>query len=78
MIIHIRTQVSQFHLVGISELQYKMRIISDSKLFFCLEDGSADFDEFLSILGESIRIKGWERYRGGLDIKGRIFLKSSI
>ncbi|XP_053670296.1 GTPase-activating Rap/Ran-GAP domain-like protein 3 [Anopheles nili] len=34
------------------------------------ETGSADFDDFLALLGEKIRLKDWERYRGGLDVKG--------
>lgn len=34
------------------------------------EYGSGAFDEFLAVLGEKIRLKGWERFRGGLDVKG--------
>lgn len=34
------------------------------------EEGSDNFDEFLAVIGEKIRLKGWERYRGGLDVKG--------
>ncbi|KAL5275099.1 GARNL3 family protein [Megaselia abdita] len=34
------------------------------------EEGSKDFNDFLNILGEKIVLKGWERYRGGLDVKG--------
>jgi signal-induced proliferation-associated 1 like protein 1 len=33
------------------------------------ENSSAAFDEFLSILGEKVRLKGFSRYRGGLDNK---------
>ena len=28
---------------------------------------SRSFDEFLSILGETVRLKGFDRYKGGLD-----------
>lgn len=42
------------------------------------ENGSENFDGFLGVIGEKIRLKGWERYRGGLDVKGnycgRVFL----
>ena len=38
--------------------------------FFNLEFGSENFDKFLSVLGEKITLKGWERFRGGLDVKG--------
>lgn len=37
------------------------------------EEGSENFDEFLSVIGEKIRLKGWERYRGGLDVKGNYY-----
>lgn len=36
----------------------------------CIEYGSEDFEEFLGVLGEKIQLKSWERYRGGLDVKG--------
>ena len=35
---------------------------------FFLEHGSDEFNEFLSVLGEKIALKGWEGYRGGLGI----------
>lgn len=34
------------------------------------EFGSESFEEFLDVLGEKIRLRGWERFRGGLDVKG--------
>ncbi|XP_062711925.1 GTPase-activating Rap/Ran-GAP domain-like protein 3 isoform X3 [Aedes albopictus] len=42
------------------------------------EYGSADFDDFLALLGEKVRLKDWERYRGGLDVKGDMTGKYSI
>ncbi|KFB52830.1 AGAP002573-PA-like protein [Anopheles sinensis] len=42
------------------------------------ESGSEAFDDFLSLLGERIRLKDWERYRGGLDVKGDMTGKYSI
>lgn len=40
-------------------------------MLLLLECGSQKFEEFLSLLGEKIRLKGWDKYRGGLDIKGK-------
>lgn len=37
------------------------------------EMGSDSFDEFLAVIGEKIRLGGWERYRGGLDVKGNYY-----
>ncbi|XP_071865628.1 GTPase-activating Rap/Ran-GAP domain-like protein 3 isoform X2 [Bombus fervidus] len=34
------------------------------------EKGSPDFDKFLEIVGERIELKNWDKYRGGLDVKG--------
>ncbi|XP_050068200.1 GTPase-activating Rap/Ran-GAP domain-like protein 3 isoform X1 [Anopheles maculipalpis] len=42
------------------------------------ETGSPEFDDFLTLLGEKIRLKDWERYRGGLDVKGDMTGKHSI
>ncbi|XP_017491463.1 PREDICTED: GTPase-activating Rap/Ran-GAP domain-like protein 3, partial [Rhagoletis zephyria] len=33
------------------------------------QDASRDFEDFLHILGERVRLKGWDRFRGGLDVK---------
>ena len=37
-----------------------------------IEGESADFDNFLELLGDKIALKGWEGYRGGLDVKSEI------
>uniref|UniRef100_A0A915JMX3 Rap-GAP domain-containing protein n=1 Tax=Romanomermis culicivorax TaxID=13658 RepID=A0A915JMX3_ROMCU len=34
------------------------------------KDGSSAFDEFLDMLGERVRLKGFDKYKGGLDCKG--------
>lgn len=34
---------------------------------FSNENGSADFDEFLALLGDTVTMKGFSQYRGGLD-----------
>lgn len=39
------------------------------------ETGSEEFDRFINLLGDRVRLKGWDKYRGGLDVKGeRYFL----
>ncbi|XP_054086487.1 GTPase-activating Rap/Ran-GAP domain-like protein 3 isoform X2 [Zeugodacus cucurbitae] len=42
------------------------------------QDASKEFDAFLHILGERIRLKGWDRFRGGLDVKGDMTGKYSV
>ncbi|KAF6203788.1 hypothetical protein GE061_002123 [Apolygus lucorum] len=42
------------------------------------EVGSTDFERFLSLLGDKIRLKGWDKYRGGLDVKGDMTGKYSV
>ncbi|XP_066244731.1 GTPase-activating Rap/Ran-GAP domain-like protein 3 isoform X2 [Euwallacea similis] len=41
------------------------------------EYGSPNFDQFLTLLGDKIRLKGWDKYRGGLDTKGDMTGKHS-
>lgn len=41
-------------------------------IIFIAEAGSPEFDRFISLLGDKIRLKGWDKYRGGLDVKGTL------
>ncbi|XP_054016095.1 GTPase-activating Rap/Ran-GAP domain-like protein 3 isoform X1 [Hylaeus anthracinus] len=41
------------------------------------EKGSPGFESFLEILGERIQLKNWDKYRGGLDVKGDMTGKES-
>ena len=33
------------------------------------EKGSTEFDNFLDLLGERVRLKGWDKFKAGLDTK---------
>ncbi|CAL4062110.1 unnamed protein product, partial [Meganyctiphanes norvegica] len=35
------------------------------------ECGSRNLDKFLGLLGEKVRLKAWDKFRGGLDVKER-------
>ncbi|XP_055959069.1 GTPase-activating Rap/Ran-GAP domain-like protein 3 [Patella vulgata] len=37
--------------------------------FYSNEKGTEEFDKFLSFLGDRIKLKGWDKFKGGLDIK---------
>lgn len=54
-----------------------MKYKKESLYALFTEKGSPGFDKFLEILGERIRLKNWDKYRGGLDIKG-IFSSSHV
>ncbi|XP_067126420.1 GTPase-activating Rap/Ran-GAP domain-like protein 3 isoform X3 [Centruroides vittatus] len=45
---------------------------------FSNEIGSREFENFIFLLGEKIRLKGWDKFRGGLDIKGDMTGRYSI
>ncbi|XP_017784573.1 PREDICTED: GTPase-activating Rap/Ran-GAP domain-like protein 3 isoform X2 [Nicrophorus vespilloides] len=42
------------------------------------EFGSLQFNKFLSLLGEKIQLRGWDKYRGGLDVKGDMTGRHSV
>jgi len=42
---------------------------TDENQMFSNNEASPDYDEFLDFLGERITLKGWSKYRGGLDVK---------
>ena len=45
--------------------------IMDDELF-SNESGSNHFTNFLSLLGQPVILKGWTKYRGGLDVRGNM------
>lgn len=47
--------------IYVKEGQYAEEEILDNN------DNSMLFEEFLQILGEKVRLKGFDRYKGGLD-----------
>ncbi|XP_076343533.1 GTPase-activating Rap/Ran-GAP domain-like protein 3 isoform X2 [Tachypleus tridentatus] len=55
----------------------KVGQISDDEMF-SNEGGSWEFDQFLSLLGNRIKLKCWDKYRGGLDVKGDMTGKYSV
>ena len=42
-------------------------------IVFIIENGSAEFEKFINLIGDKIRLKGWKRYRGGLDTSCKRF-----
>jgi hypothetical protein len=38
--------------------------------FFLSEHGNEDFMKFVSLLGDRISLRGWDKFRAGLDVKG--------
>ncbi|XP_052737111.1 GTPase-activating Rap/Ran-GAP domain-like protein 3 isoform X2 [Bicyclus anynana] len=42
------------------------------------EKGNDKWDRFISLLGDKIRLRGWNRFRGGLDVKGDMTGSHSI
>ena len=40
-------------------------------LMFSLVGGSSDFEEFLELLGDSVTLKGFTGFRGGLDVNSK-------
>ena len=40
-------------------------------IFFTV-DVSEEFEHFLELMGDKIELKGWQKYRGGLDVKSKI------
>jgi len=53
--------------VQLVELSMKLCCVSNISVS---ETGSEEYENFLALLGDKISLKGWDRYRGGLDVKG--------
>ncbi|VDK83949.1 unnamed protein product [Litomosoides sigmodontis] len=73
------TRVEDF-LVKIDEqpiyVRYKVGVMycgasqSTEEQMYNNENGSPAFEEFLDFLGQRVRLKGFDQYRGGLDVRG--------
>ena len=46
--------------------------------YFSNEKSSEGFENFLNLLGEKITLKGWDRYRGGLDVHNNMTGTQSV
>ena len=44
--------------------------ISFSKFISKLDEGSEDYNQFLDFIGNKIPLKGWKKFRAGLDVHG--------
>ncbi|CAD0195660.1 unnamed protein product [Chrysodeixis includens] len=42
------------------------------------EKGDEKWERFISLLGDKIRLRGWNRFRGGLDVKADVITSSAI
>mmetsp|Transcript_19350 Transcript_19350/g.74304 ORF Transcript_19350/g.74304 Transcript_19350/m.74304 type:complete len:613 (+) Transcript_19350:308-2146(+) len=57
-------------------LKYKFGVLyckegqTTEEEWFGNEHGSPGLDRFLSIIGDKIKLQGWEKFRGGLDVNG--------
>jgi len=45
---------------------------------FSAQGGSPEYEEFLDLIGQRVKLLGWEKYRGGLDVKANITGEQSI
>ncbi|KAE8749235.1 hypothetical protein FOCC_FOCC004142, partial [Frankliniella occidentalis] len=58
-------------------LYTKPQQVTDDEMF-SNEEGSPDFQRFVKLLGDEIKLKAWKKYRGGLDVKGDMTGKHSV
>lgn len=53
-------------------------IITNGARVLFAEKGSEEFNQFITLLGKRVRLKGWDKYRGGLDVKGDFFRNGCV
>ncbi|XP_034235197.1 GTPase-activating Rap/Ran-GAP domain-like protein 3 isoform X2 [Thrips palmi] len=58
-------------------LYTKPQQVTDDEMF-SNEEGSPEFHRFVKLLGDEVKLKGWKKYRGGLDVKGDMTGKHSV
>lgn len=50
----------------------------DDNALFRSSEVSENFDEFLNFLGDRVKLKGWTKFRGGLDVKSNTTGEHSV
>ncbi|RUS24190.1 hypothetical protein BC938DRAFT_473971 [Jimgerdemannia flammicorona] len=63
-------QVIRSYKFGVGYVGGEIPANEESMLSCRLEQTSPAFHEFLAWLGDTVELKGWKGYRGGLDVKG--------
>eukprot|EP01102_Stenamoeba_stenopodia_P020515 TRINITY_DN8023_c0_g1_i3.p1 TRINITY_DN8023_c0_g1~~TRINITY_DN8023_c0_g1_i3.p1 ORF type:complete len:968 (+),score=239.81 TRINITY_DN8023_c0_g1_i3:2187-5090(+) len=62
-----KQMVDRAYKIGI--LYCKDGQVQDENGIFSNTETSADYEEFLDWIGKKIELKGWDKFRGGLDVK---------
>jgi len=71
----LQEELLSFERMSVSK-QFKLGLLyckpgqtSEEDMLNNMDGFSEDYKEFLAFLGDQVVLKGWERYRGGLDVK---------
>lgn len=43
-------------------------------LYFISEETSENFSNFLHLIGSTVKLKGFDKFKGGLDVKSKLIL----
>ena len=54
-------------------IEYSLFICNLIIFIILLDNPSPAFKKFLTLLGDEIELKGWKKFRGGLDAAGYYF-----
>lgn len=68
----------ELHVASKFGLVYCKPYEQDEDSLFSAQEGSPAYEEFLDFIGQRITLLGWDKYRGGLDVKGNVTGKESI
>lgn len=51
---------------------YYILYFGDAVLYIFAEKGNEAFHKFLKLLGDRIDLKGWDKFKAGLDVKCKL------
>lgn len=68
----------ELHVASKFGLVYCKPYEQDEDSLFSAQEGSPAYEEFLDFIGQRISLLGWDKYRGGLDVKGNVTGKESV
>ena len=62
----------ELHVASKFGLVYCRPYEQDEDSLFSARGGSREYDEFLDFIGTRVKLLGWDKYRGGLDVKANV------
>ena len=68
------TYFSDNHIIVFFNILIYLHMVVFTFLYFISEETSENFNNFLHLIGSTVNLKGFDKFKGGLDVKSKLIL----